>query len=259
MEKVIIKINDILKEYDIESISQKDNIERIKFFAEFDNMMVAVNKSKYNNSKVILNYLDELRVPRLIDSERINLFSLFNFFQKKYVYHDFKLDLTKYSEKVYGAIGYPAIDVACNPNNFPHLIGIRGERDELNRIISREKPQEFLDGVLHQWILLNVHEGFKLDYDKLAVFHWIHSTITAPTYIFTKEAIKKENTKFNADIIMVKKIFNSPKQAFHIVGLIQEKGSRYTFNSQFAISKQDEKRFYKMFNQKKVIYDFFKK
>lgn len=260
MEQVTVDIGDTSKTYDLKTISRQDNIGKVKFFSSLDKMMATINKKKYHHSKEILSYLKELRAPRLISKESITLISLLNYFQKKYVYKTFTLDLNKYPETVQNEIGYREIEIATKPNNFPHLIGIKGQRDAYGDIIDRENVKEFLDGVLYQWILLNAHDGFDLDYEKLAVLHWIYPTLTNPTYILPQSAIKRNgNTKFDADLIFVKRIHHSQTHAFHIVGLKQEKNSTYAFKSQFAISKEREQRFYAMFEIKKAIFDFFRK
>ena len=259
MEKVTLDIGDISKTYDLETIQQKDNIAKVKFFSSLDHMMASINKKKYDNAKEILNYLNSLRAPRLIGKENITLLALLNHFQKRYVYKPFTLDLNKYSEKVRNEIGYSSIEILTKPNNFPHLIGIKGKRDGYGDVVDRDNVKEFLDGILYQWILLNAHEGFDLDYEKLEVVHWLYATLTNPTYILPQLAIKRGGgTKFDADLIFVRRI-NSQNHAYHIVGLKKEKNSTYAFKSQFPISKKREKQFYSMFDTKKAIHDFFKK
>ncbi len=260
MEKVTLDIGDTSKTYDLETIHTKDHNGKIKFFSSLDCMMVSINKRKYESSKEILNYLDSIRIPRVISNEKITLLALFNHFQKKYINKTFIVDFKNYNQTVQNNIGYSSIEIITKPNNFPHLIGIRGKRDDYGDVIDRHNVREFLDGVLYQWILMNAHEGINLDYNKLSVLHWIYNTLTKPAYILPKSAIKRNGRiKFDADLIFVSKIGNSQSHAYHIVGLKQEKDSRYAFKSQFAISKRDEKRFYTTFDTKKAIYDFLRR
>nr|MBL0722072.1 hypothetical protein [Sulfurovaceae bacterium] len=155
-------------------------------------------------------------------------------------------------------IGLDTILISSKINNFPHLIGVSGVRNETGELIAKTKPKEFLDGVLYQWILLDAHTNYMIDYEKLEVFSWISQTLSNPTYILPNSAIVKRNTKFDADLIFIRKILYSDKYAFHIIGLKDEDGTNYAFKSQFAITKNRHYRLIKMFDLKKAIYDFYK-
>jgi hypothetical protein len=97
-----------------------------------------------------------------------------------------------------------------------------------------------------------------LDEEKLEVIPWMHQTLLNPTYILPSSAIKKDGTKFDADLIFIRKILYSQKYAFHLIGLKNEKGSNFAFKSQFAISKDRYYRLKKMFDINNAIFDFYK-
>jgi len=111
---------------------------------------------------------------------------------------------------------------------------------------------------LYQWILINSHKDFEIDFEKLEVFSWISQTLLNPTYILPSSAIRTSSTKFNADLIFIRKIIYSDKYAFHIIGLKDENSSNFAFKSQFAITKKRYYRIKKMFNLEKAIYNFYK-
>ena len=138
------------------------------------------------------------------------------------------------------------------------MVGIKGERDFMGKVITKSKPRKFLDGVLYQWLLINNLEDFVLDFEKVETFHWIWQTLLMPTYILPRESINSKNTKFNADLIFVKRILQSPKYSFHIVGLKHESSNKFTLISQFPISKERFNRIRFMFDIKKANYNFYK-
>jgi hypothetical protein len=84
-------------------------------------------------------------------------------------------------------------------------------------------------------------------------------TLSNPTYILTKDAINNDKTKYNADLIFIRRVLHSDKYAFHIVGLKNESYNNFTFVSQFAIKTNRYNRINIMFNLKKAIYNFYKK
>jgi len=247
--KLLISLNEM---------STKSHLEKVSFFNEIDNLLISVNQCKYNNSKDILQYIKDLRSPEKICMSKVTLLTLMHFFQKIYVTHTFRVNLNKIPDSSLQKLEWESINIISKVNNFPHLVGISGLRDNVGKVLSKVKPREFLDGVLYQYILLNNHDDFLLDYEKLEVLPWIHQTLSSPTYILPSSAILKSGTKFHADIIFVRKIFNSDKYVFHIVGLKHEKDTNFAFTSQFAITRNRHYRLKKMFNLEKAIFDFYK-
>jgi hypothetical protein len=178
------------------------------------------------------------------------------YFQKKYVFKNFLLYLEY--ETFQRKTPWNKMNIVNKLSNFPHLLGVKGERDINGNVISKSKPRNFLDGVLYQWLLINDLENFIIDFEKLEVLPWIWQTLVMPTYILPKESIKKENTKFNADMIFVKRVFNSSKYSFHLVGLKHEDGNNFTITSQFPITKERFHRIKSMFDINKAYYNFYK-
>ena len=255
MSKVVINNTNTIDFKDIENLPYE---EQLKIINNFDMQTVDINKQKYDSSKNTIKRIIATRSPDLLKSSQITLLSLMDFFQKIYVSKTFHLTLSKIPEHIKNKIESDSINIVSKINNFPHLIGISSLRDDSGKVISRAKPQEFLDGVLYQWILLTKHTDFVLDFEKMEVFPWIHQTLRSPTYILLENAINSKETKFHADIIFIRKIHNSDKYSFHLVGLKREKDNTFAFKSQFAISKQRYHRINKMFDLTKAVYDFYK-
>ncbi len=220
-----------------------------------DSSLVGINKRKYEHSKEIIEYTKSLYIPRSIDKEAVTLFALLHYFQKKYVFKNFTLfcDEASFQKK----LPWEKIELSVKLSNLPHLLGIRGERD-LDGRVCRAKPRKFLDGVLFQWVLMEALGEFVVDFEKLSVIPWMWQTLVMPTYILPKEAIKRQNSKLNADLIFIKRITDSKEYAYHVVCLKQENGGRFTFISQFPITVQRAMRVFEMFDLKKAYYDFYK-
>lgn len=243
---------------DFRNTTESSSINLLQRLNQLDNLLVNINKSKYQNSKEIVQYIRSIRSPEQITTFKITLLALMNFFQKTYVTNIYEVKLNKIPNHILEKLPWESVSIISKINNFPHLIGISGLRDNSGKIISRVQPREFLDGVLYQWILLNNHDDFTLDSEKLEVLPWIHHTLSNPTYILLNNAIKPTGTNFHADITFVRRIFNSKKYAFHLVGLKNEKNNDFAFKSQFAISRDRQYRIKKMFDLEKAVYDFYK-
>ena len=242
----------------IDNIDAKSHIDRIKSLNEIDELLLNINKCKYEDSKKIIQYLKSIRSPEQISTFKINLLALMDFFQKTYVTNTFKVKLNKIPKYTLEKLPWESVNIISKINNFPHLIGISGLRDNSGKITSRVQPRKFLDGVLYQWILLNNHEDFILDSEKLEVLPWMHQTLSNPTYILLNNAINPTETNFDADIIFIRRILYSDKYAFHLVGLKNEKNNNFAFKSQFAITKERHYRIKKMFDLEKAVYNFYK-
>lgn len=226
------------------------------YLKDIDSLFLKTNKLKYDNALKIINYIESSKIANNINKSEITLFALLQYFQKKYVFKNFVLHLEheSFQKKIY----LDKIKIINKLTNFPHLLGVKGERDSNGKVISKSKPRKFLDGVLYQWVLINHLEDFVLDFEKLETLPWLWQTLVMPTYILPKESIKKENTKFDADLIFVKRVFNSSKYSFHIVGLKNEYGNNFAIVSQFPVTKKRFHRIKAMFDISKAYYDFYK-
>lgn len=245
-----INLKEISKE--LESLTPHLQKQSLKLL---DSSLVEINKLKYAHSKEIMEYAKSLYIPRAIDKNAVTLFALLNYFQKKYVFKNFILhfDDALFQKK----LPWDKIELNVKLNNLPHLLGIRGERS-LDGSVCRAKPRKFLDGVLFQWVLMEALGEFVVDFEKLSVLPWMWQTMVMPTYILPKEAIKRQNSKLNADLIFIKRVLDSKEYAYHVVCLKQENGGSFTFISQFPITTQRAVRVFEMFHLKKAYYDFFK-
>jgi len=191
-------------------------------------------------------------MPNTMDINHITLFALLDYFNQSFIAKNFIINIGKYTH----LSNNTKIILHLKLNNFAHLVGIRSILTMPNNTISKKIPKTFLDGILYQWILINNYEPYKIDIEKLEVFSWMKQTLSNPTYILTEDAIRKENTKFKADLIFIRQISNSNKYAFHIVGLKYENSNIYTIVSQFAIKLNRYKRIEVLFNLKKAFYIF---
>jgi len=258
MSIVTIQTDNSKETIDLQKIQNKSHLEQIKLFNDTDKILLDVNKNKHQTAKEIITYIKSIRSPEQIDMLKITLFALMDFFQKTYVNRTFKVNLSKIPDHIVTKLEHLAINIISKANNFPHLIGVSGIRNDAGEVVSRLQPKNFLDGVMYQFLLLNYHDNFSLDLEKLDVFPWIHQTLSSPTYILSKNAINTASTKFDADIIFIRKIFNSAKYAYHIVGLKNEHADNFSFKSQFAIKIKRQYRIHKMFHLKKAVYDFYR-
>ena len=132
---------------------------------ELDVAFVPTSKLKYKENKSVINSLKNLRIPQIIEDDRITLLALSDYFQKKYVYKQFNLHIQH--DSFQDKLPWDIIKLSIKANNFPHLLGIKSERDIHGNILSRTRPKEFLDGVFYQWILINNLDGVVLDDEKL--------------------------------------------------------------------------------------------
>lgn len=258
MSLVAIKTEKYISTIDLRDIENKSFTKQIELFNKTDEILLNNNKHKYNNAKEIISYITSIRAPQQISKFKITLLALMDFFQKKYVYRTFKVNLSKIPEHIRENLTWSEINIISKINNFPHLIGVKKSHDDLGKIISRTDPKKFLDGIFYQWILLDSHENFIIDFEKLEVFPWVHQTLSSPTYILLNNAIHKIGTKFYADIVFIRRIFHSDKYAYHIVGLKNENNNNFAFKSQFAISIDRQYRIKKMFDLEKAVYNFYK-
>jgi len=222
-------------------------------FNTLDELLQTINKKKYFLNNQILHTIKDTKMPRKLKDEDVTLLALLNYFEKNYVFKPFLIDAKRFRIPLLEQSTESAT-IESKINNFPHLIGIRGFRDETGNVISRIHPKTFLDGVLYQWILLSSTKGYEIDYQKIEVFPWIKQTLANPTYIFPAYAIRTEQTNFYADLTFVKRVIHSDTYAFHLVGLKQDKKGRLHFTSQFAISHERYHQLKKIFDIKKGIY-----
>jgi len=258
MSSIAITVNNLTNTIDLQDIQSKSYLKQVKLFNEIDNILLDINKNKHNTAKEIIHYVKSIRSPQQIDLSKVTLLTLMDFFQKTYVNKTFKVKLREIPKDILKKSGYSELNIISKINNFPHLIGVGALRDNSGKVISRAIPRNFLDGILYQWVLLNNHDDFKMDLEKLEVFPWIHQTLSNPTYILTNNAINTTGTKLHADLIFIRAIFNSDNYSFHIVALKNEEKNIFAFKSQFAIRKDRYYRIKKMFYLEKAIYDFYK-
>lgn len=249
-DMTVINLKEISKE--LKSLTPHLQNQTIKLL---DTSLVEINRLKHRHSKEIIDYTKSLYIPRSIDKNAVTLFALLNYFQKKYVFKDFMLYFD--DESFQKKLPWEKIELNVKLNNLPHLLGIRGERD-LDGRVCRAKPRKFLDGVLFQWVLMDALGEFVVDFEKLSVIPWMWQTMVMPTYILPKEAIKRQNSKLNADLIFLKRVLDSKEYAYHVVCLKEENGGSFTFISQFPITMQRAARMYEMFDLRKAYYDFYK-
>lgn len=228
----------------------KDQLEK---FNIHDLSFQSFNKEKYANILQIIHYIHNQKIPNTLDKELITLLSLYDYFQKHYVLKKYTL-YRDIMEKISYQIPWKTINIVSKANNFPHLIGVSIYKNDVSHIPLKDKIKIFLDGVLYQWILMNSNENFALDFQKIEVFPWLSQTLSNPTYILPKSAVKIENTKISADLFFIKQIYNSNKYSFHLVALKNENRDNFTFVSQFAIEKSRYYRLYKMFDLAKALY-----
>lgn len=250
-------IKQLEKDFDeFKYLESMDFDSKLEIINQLDKIFIEINKVKSANSDIIIRNIKSSTIPKQINKYDITLLSLLIYFQKKYVFKNFELYLN--FDSFQKTPLWENINIKNKLSNFPHLIGVKPQRDSEGNIVSKAKPRKFLDGVLHQTILVDFFDDFIIDFEKLEVLSWLWQTLVMPTYILPKSAINKYRTKLNADIVFVKRVFDSDKYAFHIVALKNETGNDFTLVSQFAIKKECFNRINVMFDLKKAYYDFYK-
>ena len=250
-------INQLEKDFDeFEYLELIDFDSKIEIINRLDKIFKKINIIKSNNSTKMFEVIKSSKIPNKIEQKNITLFSLLLYFQKKYVFQNFVLYFN--FDSFQKEILRKEIKIKSKLSNFPHLIGVRGERNLSGEIISKSQPKKFLDGVLHQSILINSFDDYIIDFEKLEVFSWIWQTLVTPTYIINKDEINQMYTKLNADIIFIKRVYNSKKYSFHIVALRNEMDNDFSIISQFGIKKECFCRIGRMFNIENASYNFYK-
>lgn len=229
---------------------------QVKKIFQNDLVMYDFYKEKYEHSLKIIEYIKNQKAPFHLEKDYLTLFALYDYFQKEYVlkrcfiYDDVIC-------KISGKIPWKTINIVSKTSNFPHLIGAQVVENDTNiKITHQNKVKMFLDGVLYHWILLYSNKYYILDFSKVEVFSWITQTLSNPTYILTKSAVRPQGTKICGDLFFCKKIFNSDKYCFHLVVLKHQDENNFAFVSQFAIEKNRFYRIKKMFDLSQAIYKY---
>lgn len=238
---------------------KKYDLESLRFFVQklnsHDLSLRSINKERFEYALHILNYIANQKIPNKLDKKLITLFALYDYFQQQYVLKPNTL-YPDVMEKILHHVPWKTINIVSKTSNFPHLIGISTYTNDTILIPRKEKIKTFLNGVLYQWILIEANENFDIDFSKIEVFPWIKQTLSNPTYILPRAAIREDATKISADLFFIKNIFCSDKYCFHLVALKNESNNNFTIVSQFAIEKTRFYRLKKMFDLSKAIYTY---
>ena len=251
MDDIKIETKDCIINFNIDKITKEPYERQIEMFNKIDRVLLSINKSKYEHSKAVIEYIQSIKIPKLIKKEKITLFALLMFFQKNFVFKSITLNLSNFIKNS----KYTTINIVSKLNNLPHLIGIKNIYDNHPDNIQKIRPKIFLEGVLHHWILIDTIKENEIDFEKLEVLPWIFQTLFNPTYIVDKNGINYKNTKIKADYIFIRKT-NSAKYAFHIVAIKCEKDNTFALVSQFGIIYSRYYRIYKMFILDNALYSF---
>lgn len=253
---ISISKNNLCLDIDCSKLSLNSFNEQLNTFDALDQLFIEINKQKYHLSQNMIQYISEMKVPNTVDVAKISLIGLYYYFHSTFSSKNLEV-ASEVFEKISGKIKYKNIVVISKLNNFPHMIGVRAERDFNGSVISKIKPKLFLDGVLFQWILLNSLHDISLDISKIEVISWVKGTIKNPTYILDESGIKENNTKIDANLVFIKRLARTNKYAFHLVFLKHERDNNFAIMSQFAILKERYERINKMFNLSKSLYNFY--
>lgn len=235
------------------SILDTCDLEDFAFLREFDCIFATTNHKKYIHSQDIIEYISDTKIPALLDINKITFLALLDYFQKKYVFSNFWLDMDLFLGTRFHIAGKNKSYISAQLTNFPHLIGIKKLRDSDKKVIHRKKPQEFLDGVIYQWIVVDACGGYEIDMQKLEVFPWIAQTLSNPTYIFPKSAFNKNYTRIEADLCFARACLNSDNYSYHLIFLKYTGSNKFTLVSQFGLIKKEYFRLKKIFDFEKRV------
>jgi hypothetical protein len=259
----IENINIDLDSFEHKQIIKDENIENLiihydEFLDKLSIPRAKINELKKAKDKIVKEYIYETKAPKTLDINLLNYKALLFYFKDSFMkktltlkYEHYKNDISKLqpskkeSLKIYFI--EDKVSIKLLHNNFPHLIGIKKPSNTINH----NYIDEFLDDIFYETKLLEDYQSHKGDINKIKTFSWIYTTLRNPTYIVENDAIKKEKSNFESDLVFIRKIFHNDSYDFHIVGLSKIEHQNYVIKSQFPIKENE---LYKKINLKKKIF-----
>lgn len=249
------RIEDLIQELDAYSDSRK-----------------TINTLKHQKDRLILEYIELVKQPELLDIGLINYKALYFYFKANFIevsdkflsFEDYNNNLdriqlankTKF-EKAFGEDNRIYLDIKAT--NFPHLIGFKqDDKDEFGSY-DNTKNREFLNNIYYETNLLEDYSDHGCDIDKIKTVSWIWNTLKKPLYVFQQDAIDSTKSNLKTDLLFVKKVKTDPigaKGTYHYVSLIKIQSScknKYVINSHHPMTEDE---FRVKYNTNKAIYQY---
>ena len=224
-----------------------------------------INELKERKDKLIVEYIESVKQPNLLDLELINYKALYFFFKKNFIENKKILYLNEYSNNLDGlqknkkSVFHNAFDqdgriyLDIKETNFPHLIGYKTNSRDNSGNYDNSKNSKFLNSIYYETSLIEDYEDHDCKIDKIQRISWIWRTLREPLFVFDQDGIKNGDLKTN--LLFIKKIGGK----YHYVSLIKlptSSKNKYVINSHHSITDDSFKRKY---NQNKAIYKFHRK
>lgn len=227
-----------------------------------------INKFKEEKDELILQYIESIKQPDLLDIGFINYKALYFYFKKHFIestnrflsFENYSNDKTEiYKNNIFKfkeAFGEEKrIYLDIKETNFPHLIGYKTPNKTELGYYDNTLTRKFMKSIYYETNLIEDYEEHGCDLGKIKTISWILNTLEKPIYVFTQDGLKAGKSSLKTDLLFVR-IY---KRTYHYVSLkrIDSCKNKYVINSHHEISKSD---FHKKYNKNKAIYKFdFKK
>jgi len=111
MSIITVNTNNNIQTIDFQDSLKLPYTKQLKLINELDNLLVNINKNKYDNAQKSVKYIKSIRSPEQINIFNITLLSLMDFFQKTYVTNIFKVKLNKIQQNIQEKLGWESINI----------------------------------------------------------------------------------------------------------------------------------------------------
>jgi len=259
----------LAKEKETSEMRERTLEENIKQLAnqlkKYERERKIINELKEKKDKLIVEYIESISQPDLLDLELINYKALYFFFKKNFIENKKILYLNQYSndidklQKNKKSVFHNAFDsdgriyLDIKETNFPHLIGYKTNNIGDDGNYDNSKNSKFLNSIYYETSLIEDYEEHDCKIDKIQRISWIWRTLRKPLFVFDQDGI--HNSDLKTDLLFVKKIGGK----YHYVSLIKltkSSKNKYVINSHHSIKNES---FRSKYNQNKAIYKFCRK
>ena len=232
---------------------------------EYETERKIINELKEKKDELIVEYIESIEQPNLLNLSLINYKALYFFFKKNFIENKKILYFDDYSnnldalQKNKKSVFHNAFDqdgriyLDIKETNFPHLIGYKTNNKDIYGNYDNSKNSKFLNSIYYETSLIEDYEKHDCKIDKIQRISWIWKTLREPLFVFDQDGIRNGDLK--TDLLFIKKMGGK----YHYVSLIKLSNSsknKYVINSHHSIKHESFKNKY---NQNKAIYKFCRK
>jgi hypothetical protein len=269
IDVLIEKGKTLAKEKEVQEMQERTLEENIRYLAnklkEYERERKIINELKEKKDKLIVEYIESVKQPDLLNLELINYKALYFFFKKNFIENKKILYFNEYSnnldklQKNKKSVFHNAFDqdgriyLDIKETNFPHLIGYKTSSRDNNGTYDNSKNSKFLNSIYYETSLIEDYEDHDCKIDKIQRISWIWRTLREPLFVFDQDGIRNGDLK--TDLLFIKRLGGK----YHYVSLIKlpkSSKNKYVINSHHSITHDSFKRKY---NQNKAIYIFQRK